>query len=139
MPVFTQDALSPSTPAIPTLYQVTASPNEMVLGVGRDITFSCEESPPGQTSTHQETIGWRFAPSSETTPDPGLPEVVTPGGRFQLGEGSLTVTDLQVEDSGTYYCSAEHTLVNPVLTPISLQVEGQCLQLCLYAWKGMYF
>lgn len=105
--------------AIPATYSVTASPDLALLGVNREITFTCVEFPLNQIHNVEESIGWQFQSS-----EGGALQDIVMGDRFVVTEMSLTIRQLQVADSGTYFCVASNPLVTPILTAIGLRVEG---------------
>ncbi len=111
----------PSSPGIPAQYSLQATPATDVLGEGRDIMFECLESPPDPFNNVDETISWQFMASTGG----GAVPVVADNDRIFIVQRTLTISRLQVSDSGTYVCVADHELVTPIRTMYNLTVDGK--------------
>lgn len=81
----------------------------------------CEEFPASQGHTVDEVISWEFQRNS----DGPTSLVVSDGSRVVVGNRRLVISNLRLEDNGTYFCVASHPLVAPIKTVAMLQVEGK--------------
>lgn len=91
-----------------------------LLGVGRAVSFLCAADPPGQDRNVDVVYSWEFIPEGGEV----AVEVVGDGSRVLVEGDSLHITSLEVGDNGTFVCVAGNPLVSPVLTTITLTVEG---------------
>uniref|UniRef100_A0A7N8XZ17 Roundabout, axon guidance receptor, homolog 3 (Drosophila) n=1 Tax=Mastacembelus armatus TaxID=205130 RepID=A0A7N8XZ17_9TELE len=92
--------------------QIVVRPRDQITGPGRTVTFLCgtKGNPPPAVFWQKEGSQVRFPPSQS--------------GRFSVSlSGELTITDVQVEDSGYYICQAI-SVAGSILTKALLEVES---------------